>query len=551
MHRLNLNSFTRFHIHHTFLLRGGVLEVFNRIYSPNLSTSRPSAQDYFRLFMVLAISATTRYRAGLSSEHPYGYYLAAETYLGSVPIIKDVDAIQNLLLIARFGMYHHIGTSLWEISQLCMRQCIEWHLHMHPAQNPGPIVEQHHRRIFWECYVLDRYSSGILGRPFAILESEISVPLPVNADDGTILNSSAVSLDELIANDTAQLTELSVFIFCIKLRRISSRVHSTFYTGWNPTSHSVRDGARTPDFRSIGHVYASFAQFQKELEAWRSTAPVFRNPRSLYERPEWHDFLYEKDRLLLARSAMHNVPSRPYSGGGVAKEILSICYGAATRVIELYAELMSKGAITWTRSYFQVIFTAGLTVIYCISLDVLKSHPEKDASQVDTLRTLTLCSSILSYFKEKMPDAGSFAVVFDALREECVKDRFLSSSAHLPSIMSISEPRAPAPSTNSHQQADLSSVHNQRLHTLSFDTLHPSLDELTTSTLPPIMAQTNIDRFDPHGYSSIAQGNEHPSQDSSLGLTDDLMSQLEAGLGEYAWGSINMDLDFWEHYPNT
>lgn len=538
------HSFTRFHIHHTFLLRGGVLDIFNRIYCPTLSYARPSSQDYFRLFMVFAISSTTRYRAGLSSEHPYGYYLAAETYLGCIPIIKDVEAIQNLLLIARFGMYHHIGTSLWEISQLCMRQCIEWRLHMRSSEDLNPITEQHRRRIFWECYVLDRYSSGILGRPFAIVESEISVPLPLDADDETVLNSSVTSLDKIPNNSSNELTELSVFIFCIKLRKISSRVHSTFYTGRSTHPYGAKDEEKPPNFESIGHVYASFFRFQKELDAWRSTSPAFPNPRSLYERPEWHDFLYEKDRLLLARGAIHNVPSRPYACGGVAKEMLSICYASATRVIELYADLMGKGAITWTRSYFQVIFTAGLTIIYSINLDILRGQDDAELDPTDPLRTLNLCSSLLSYFKEKMPDAGSFAVVFDVLKGECIKDRLNCVTHQIPSIESVAE--SFSPTTFNHQQEPISSTsHDQSLHPLSFDSLHPSLDHSDAIALPPIMAQTNIDHFDPHSYNSMAQDQHHSPQDFGFGLTDDLMNQLEAGLGEYAWDSINMDLDFW------
>lgn len=61
--------------------------------------------------MIFAISAITRYRAGLTTEHPYGYYLAAQSYIGDVALIGNLDAIQNLLLVARFGMYHHIGKS--------------------------------------------------------------------------------------------------------------------------------------------------------------------------------------------------------------------------------------------------------------------------------------------------------------------------------------------------------------------------------------------------------------------------------------------------------
>jgi hypothetical protein len=73
------NYFERFHIHHTFLLRQEVLSIFNRVYDAAIVSSD---QDRFRLLMVFAISATTRYRAGISNEHPYGYFMAAEKYLG-------------------------------------------------------------------------------------------------------------------------------------------------------------------------------------------------------------------------------------------------------------------------------------------------------------------------------------------------------------------------------------------------------------------------------------------------------------------------------------
>ncbi|KAH7346925.1 hypothetical protein BKA66DRAFT_542872, partial [Pyrenochaeta sp. MPI-SDFR-AT-0127] len=114
------NYFTRFHIHHTFLMREDVLSIFNRIYGPpppsdgmTSVTDLPNAQDKFRILMVFAISAITRFRAGLCVQNPYGYYVAAQAFLGDIPLIKDIEAIQNLLLIARFGMYYHIGCSLW------------------------------------------------------------------------------------------------------------------------------------------------------------------------------------------------------------------------------------------------------------------------------------------------------------------------------------------------------------------------------------------------------------------------------------------------------
>ncbi|KAJ5027420.1 hypothetical protein J3E73DRAFT_410317 [Bipolaris maydis] len=429
------NYFTRFHIHHTSLLRQEVLGIFNRVYNASATSSD---QDYFRLLMVFAISATTRYRAGITNHHPYDYFIAAEDYLGRIPLIRDIDVIQNLLL-------------------LCMRQCIEWKLHLKPVYPLDPLVEQHRRRVFWECYVLDRYSSGILGRPFAIAESDIELELPFDADDDYLVNSSITSLD-LMPKRGPGPSELSVFIICIQLRRISSRIHSTFYSSRSAVASNATSFGRSTEFKSIGHVYTAFTRLRSELNEWRATAPIFLYPRSLYERPEWHDFLHEKDVLLLARGAVHNVPSKPYVGTAV-KEILTACFVSASRIIELYSTLMEKRAITWTRSYFQVIFTAGLTVTFCISLELLKSSIAAVFEQRHPARTLTLCSTIMSYYKGKMPDAASAAVVFDVLKDECLKD--------------------------------------------------------------------NLSRF-------------------NLSLTNNLMTQLEAGLGEYAWGSLPLDCNFWD-----
>jgi hypothetical protein len=107
--------FSRFHINHTFLARRHVTDMFNRVYhhpsSPNAS-DQPSAQDYFRLFMIFALSGVSRFRSGVSGEHPVGYYLTAQTYLSNVSVIGSLDAIQNLLLVARFGMYYQIGEPL-------------------------------------------------------------------------------------------------------------------------------------------------------------------------------------------------------------------------------------------------------------------------------------------------------------------------------------------------------------------------------------------------------------------------------------------------------
>lgn len=467
----------------------------------------PKAQDRFRLLMVFAISATTQFRAGLCAQHPYGYYLAAEACLGSIPLIKDIEAIQNLLLIARFGMYHHIGCSLWEISQVCMRQCIELHLHTQPSRPLEPLMEQHQRRIFWECYVLDRYSSGILGRPFAICEKDISVHLPINANDNHIVTSGAVDLGSIYQPQAATLTEMSIFIVFIELRRISSRIHSKFYTGRHLR---LQLGSRSLENQSVGHTYAAFSRFRAELDAWRLTVPTFSNPRSLYERSDWHEFMYFKDMLLLTRGALHSLPTTSIPASSIITELLLACYTSAARVIQLYADLMEKQTITWTRSYFQVIFTAGLIVIHCISLGALKHEGCDNNSQHDAIETLVRCSKILTFFKEQMPDAGSFAVVFDLLKDECITERLDNSNSTL----------------NFNQQVES----------------YPD-----NISCPMGFASQDVDLGNgnlQHGVNDF----DFSTQDLGFGLTDNLMTQLEAGLGEYAWGSLPVDGSFWDQF---
>lgn len=499
------NYFTRFHIHHTFLLRQEVLGIFYKIYGMSPPSDAPisvvreaSVQDRFRLLMVFAISATTRYRNGLCAQHPYGYYLTAETLLSKIPLISNIDAIQNLLLIARFGMYHHIGCSLWEISQVCMRQCVELRLHETPSKAMEPLKEQHHRRIFWECYVLDRYSSGILGRPFAVAEEDITVLLPVNTYDDHIAPGGPGTLDALYQPGVASFTEMSIFIVFIEQRRISSRIHTTFYT---PMSTGASGGEDHVVFKSIGKTYAAYVRFKSELDDWRLTVPAFTNPRSLYERADWHDFMYHKDMLLLTRGALHSLPSPLSTSSSSIKELINACYTAATRVIQLYGDLMDKGAITWTRSYFQVIFTAGLTVTYCISLGVLKQGPEETQSQTEAVDTITTCGRILSFFKDRMPDAGSFAVVFDLLKEEYIAGLLGHTSQSV-------------------DQVD------------SNGNMDPGL---TQGVVPPSAGDFNgMWGPDLNGFGVY----------TDFGLTDDLMTQLEAGLGEYAWGTIPLDNNF-------
>lgn len=101
------------HVQNPFLLRRDVRRLYHSVFPGNPSERVPpqlSEHDMFRTFMILAIGSIRIYRSGAHCNHPYGYYLAALKHLDMNLFSRGIESIQNLLLVVRFGIYHHIGT---------------------------------------------------------------------------------------------------------------------------------------------------------------------------------------------------------------------------------------------------------------------------------------------------------------------------------------------------------------------------------------------------------------------------------------------------------
>jgi hypothetical protein len=238
--------------------------------------------------MICAISAVYLHRRGVATQPPYDFFLTAQDYLDRLPLLGTMESVENLLLFARFGIYYHINTSIWEIARICIRTCVELELHINPRKPLSALVEQHRRRIFWECYILDRHSSPTLGRPFAITDSDITVALPAPITEH---QASCLSTGELssIGGTGIDNDDITVFVFIIRLRQITSRIQRAFYANTNGTKHP----SPRPTFTEIGGLWARTYELLDELQDWRQSAPFFDHVTSLYHRQEYYDFLYE------------------------------------------------------------------------------------------------------------------------------------------------------------------------------------------------------------------------------------------------------------------
>jgi hypothetical protein len=62
-----------------------------------------------------------------------------------------------------------LGTSVWHLSGLAIRQCLELGLHKQRRVDTRNVqLDQHRKRLFWSTYIFERKTALVLGRPFAL-----------------------------------------------------------------------------------------------------------------------------------------------------------------------------------------------------------------------------------------------------------------------------------------------------------------------------------------------------------------------------------------------
>ncbi|KAL2203791.1 hypothetical protein CC79DRAFT_1277412 [Sarocladium strictum] len=425
------------HVMGPFLLRREIWELHSRVYAGQSKNKAPDAGDLFRIFMIYALASIIPYRNGTHQQHPEGYYMAARKHLDSSFLARGMRSLEDLLLICRYGIYESIGTSIWDIVRLGSRLCIELELHAHDGLPESPLVEKQRRRcVFWKFYLLDRYCSSTLDRPFAIDDRDIRIGLPANIDSHFLetWNEPCPTIDSVAASprDPSVPTETTVFLRTVTLRQVSSHIHTEF-------SH-LREECTKPSSQPhlvIGRIYMILNQLLEDLENWRTAAPVIANPTCTYHLTEWSDFLYAREKLYLVRRAVDLVPR---NDGVLPKQFASLLLHASLQVIQQYSTLCQSSLVTHTRNYFHMLFTAGLSVIYCISSKAKLSYSDLSASA----HGLRACEATLTDMAAKLVHSNPYVTVYAALHRDVSQkiQRALTGS------MGSSRPDSPLASRN-------------------------------------------------------------------------------------------------------
>lgn len=414
--------------------------------------------------------------------------------------------------------------------------CIEEGLHLEPDQPKTLLQEQIERRVFWSCYVIDRYSSNTLERPFAIAESDIYVGLPVEANDEEITAAEGLvpNLEAFRATYSPPVVnDMSVFLFCIRLRQISTRVPLML------SNKSIMEGQATSgtlDQFATGRLYVALDTLLQDLSNWRSSAPAIEQPRSLFEKSEWYNLLYARERLYIVRKALEVAPKRQAMP---PRDIRVECINSAARTIEIFSDLLQRDIVTFTRSYFSTVYSAGLLIVFCVSVGTLSDRENIR----DALEVLMACEDCLKRLGVNLPDSQHYAVAFGVLRGNLVKE--LSGDNN-----SIGEERAPVSSNRNDSSAEAQLPNGGTKDKSLYDgglAGHEGTISNPTSASTDV-GTINRNYFDPHWTQQPNYVHNDPRfpalyniQDNEMSLynsflNDDLLWNMELGIGEYAYG---------------
>lgn len=131
------------------------------------------------LHLIYAISARFMQltKQGIDVD-PEAHFAAAIEPMDFIMEQHNSSTVQFLTLLAIYGQRSPYGAGVWSQVRYSITLCVELGMHRRPtAHSPihDPRDLEIRRRIFWSCYCLDRLTSILLGRTFAISDRDINL----------------------------------------------------------------------------------------------------------------------------------------------------------------------------------------------------------------------------------------------------------------------------------------------------------------------------------------------------------------------------------------
>ncbi|EME42010.1 hypothetical protein DOTSEDRAFT_174788 [Dothistroma septosporum NZE10] len=352
-----------------------------------LHTNRADLSDPFELAALHLIYGNGGRYLETTGEHgdfrSEVHYAHALTLLEQVLQLNDIRSVQMLLLCAIYGLRAPRGPGPWVFVGMAMRISIELGLHrrIQALGYADAQAEELRRCVFWSCYCLDRQTSIILGRPFAISDRDIDAEFPTGV--GHRNNCSTATRD-----DSGQPSSVELFLHICNLRRIESRIQQEIYRVDRP-----------------GPFIFEIESFISELEAWKANIPYdaqVAQPTSINAFDYYMVYYYKTVRFLLHPHILSPQPDLSY---------MQLCIEACEGICQTYKRLHHNITVGFSLMALHSVFFAGLTMLYCSWM-----RP-REIFQLRNIGYLNACSIVLYVIAERWPHATRYRDLFELLKD--------------------------------------------------------------------------------------------------------------------------------------
>ncbi|KAH8645455.1 fungal-specific transcription factor domain-containing protein [Xylariales sp. PMI_506] len=328
---------------------------------------------------------------------PKRHYAAALSNLGVILDYDDIRSVSALMLMAVYCLRNPVGPGAWTYSRLAMQVALNIGLHRKTSSMRRSGIENEMRkRIFWATYAFDRQISIPLGRPFAISDRDIDVPLPMDIDEATSMDAIA-RMGEPPAKDVVpeRSTSLSSFLQVVRIRRIESDIQQTIYRV-----------DQTPEISD-----AKVDEFLERLSRWKDRIPLDASKKRdmeavPYDGYDYYLVFYYKCQRLLLYPQVSKAPVNP--------RFLKECATACAGVCGAYKRLHQAMSVGYSIMALQTVFMAGLTLVYCIWIS-----PE-EIFDITTSNGIHDCSIVLFVIAERVRAAKKYRNAFEVIRQRVI-----------------------------------------------------------------------------------------------------------------------------------
>ncbi|KAL2444599.1 hypothetical protein ABEF95_017097 [Exophiala dermatitidis] len=249
--------------------------------------------------------------ASLVTPDPPGaeYYYQSVSLLQQVAENPDVQYIETLCLLALYAFSMNRVNTAYMYVGVSMRAALSLDLHRSPFDFPSerstlsPVELEHQKRLYWTVYYQDLLTTSTSGRPWGVLDDEITVDY---ADSSRL---SGEALSEFFDAEESNIH--------LELMRLRSQAYSSLYgyagTAINPYSHislfdfELSRPLSQQHLDKICEFHQALLRFENELPVSMKMVQAWDGSRANINRVNAHLYLiYHQSILVLLRPALVN-----------------------------------------------------------------------------------------------------------------------------------------------------------------------------------------------------------------------------------------------------